>query len=150
MPRSINPKRILPPGARYSHGIIHSARARRLVMSAQYGTQVDGTVPEDLREQIAVAFDNLLAVIAEAGFSTTDLVKLSAYCTVPHSIRTYREVRDRKLDGHAPTSTYMEVTGLAMPALKFQVEGEAVSEDPDLLFDDFSEQVAAPEWRGKR
>lgn len=148
MPRQINPKHILPPGSRYSHGIIHSARAHRLVISGQYGARVDGSVPEDLREQIVIAFDNLLAVVAEAGLSHTDLVKISAYCTEPNAVRAFREVRDRKLSGHAPASTYLQVAGLAMPELKFEVEGEAVSEEPDMLFEDYHTQTVA--WSGKR
>jgi len=150
MPRQINPKHILPPGSRYSHGIIHGARARRLVISGQYGVRADGTVPEDLREQIAIAFDNLLAVIAEAGLSHTDLIKVCAYCTEPHAIRAFREVRDRKLNGHAPASTYLEVAGLAASGLKFTIDGEAISEEPDLLFEDYHERAGLPEWSGKR
>ena len=93
MPKPVNPRRIVPPSSRYSHGIIHSARARRLVISGQIGARMDGSIPSDLREQMEVAFDNLLAVIAEAGLVRTDLIKITAFCTEAGGVSAFREVR---------------------------------------------------------
>ena len=149
MPKPVNPRRIAAPASHYSHGMLHSARARRLVISGQVGARIDGTVPEDLSEQIDVAFDNLIAVLTEAGMTRTDLIKITAFCTVPGSVAQFRKVRDRKLDGHAPAATYLEVAGLATPAFKIEIEGEAVSEEPDLLFDDMSERIEVPAWDKK-
>jgi 2-iminobutanoate/2-iminopropanoate deaminase len=134
MPRPINPRGIAPPGSRYAHGIVHSARARRLVISGQVGQRLDGSVPEDLAEQMEAAWDNLTAILAEAGMSMTDLVKITVFTTVPGSVAMYRTIRDRRLGGHLCAATYLEVAGLATPHLLFEIEAEAVCEEPDQAF----------------
>jgi 2-iminobutanoate/2-iminopropanoate deaminase len=136
MPRFFNPSRIAPPGSRYSHGVVHSARAHRLVISGQVGIRPDGSVAEGLEEQIDVAWDNLIEVLREGGMSVSDLVKIVTFCTVPGSVAVARRVRVKKLGQHAPASTYLEVAGLASPEFLFEVEGEAVSEDPATIYDD--------------
>lgn len=133
MPRFLNPRTIARPGSRYSHGVVHSARARRLVVSGQVGVLPDGTLAEGLEGQMEAAFDNLLAVLTEGGMAVPDLIKITAFVTVPGSIEMFRTVRDRRLLGHAPASTYLEVAGLARADFLFELEGEAVSEEADLL-----------------
>jgi enamine deaminase RidA (YjgF/YER057c/UK114 family) len=67
MPRFFNPHRIAPPGSRYSHGVVHSAQSRRMVISGQVGLRADGTIPLELEEQMDVAWDNLIEVLREGG-----------------------------------------------------------------------------------
>lgn len=139
MPRFFNPKVTARPSSKFSHGVVHSARARRLVISGQVGVLADGTIIPDLEGQMEAAWDNLIAVLEEAGMSVTDLIKITAFVTVPGSVNTYRVVRDRRLMGHKPASTYLEVTGLARPDFMFEIEGEAVVEDADMIADEWSE-----------
>ena len=75
-----------------------------------------------------VAWDNLAGVLAGGGMSLADLVKITAFVTVPASVGLFRTVRDRRLLGHAPACTYIEVSGLASPAFLIELEGEAVQE----------------------
>jgi enamine deaminase RidA (YjgF/YER057c/UK114 family) len=149
MPRFFNPSRIAPPGSRYSHGVAHSARAHRLLISGQVGVRPDGSIAEGLEAQIDVAWDNLIEVLREGGMGVSDLVKLVSYCTVPGSVGIVRKVRQRKLGQHAPASTYIEVAGLAAPEFLFEVEGEAVSEDMATIFDEMPESAALPSYRVK-
>jgi 2-iminobutanoate/2-iminopropanoate deaminase len=137
MPRFFNPPRIAQPASRYSQGVVHSARARRLIISGQVGIRPDGTVAETLEEQMEVAWDNLAEVLREGGMTVADLVKIVTFVTVPGSVALARKVRQGRLGQHAPASTYLEVAGLASPQFLFEVEGEAVSEDPAALFDEF-------------
>jgi enamine deaminase RidA (YjgF/YER057c/UK114 family) len=134
MPRIVNPSTIAPPASRYAHGIVHSARARRLVISGQVGVRLDGTVGETLAEQMEICWDNIFAILAEAGMSPTDLVKITVFTTVPGSVSLYRAMRDRKLAGHRAAATYLEVAGLAHPALLVEIEAEAVCEESDGAF----------------
>lgn len=142
MPRRINPRTIAPPASRYAHGIVHSARARRLVISGQAGCRPDGSVPEGLQAQMELAWDNLEAVLAEAGMAVTDLIKITAYCTLPGSVGAYRALRDRRLGGHLAAATYLEVAGLARRDYLFEIEAEAVSEEPDVAFLDYETEPA--------
>jgi enamine deaminase RidA (YjgF/YER057c/UK114 family) len=134
MPKPVNPRSIAPPSSRYAHGIVHSARARRLVISGQIGKGLDGHVPSGLAEQMELAWDNITAILIEAGMSISDLVKISVFVTVPGSVGLYRTIRDRRLGGHLCAATYLEVSALAAPGLLFEIEGEAVCEEPDEAF----------------
>lgn len=134
MPRIINPRAIAPPASRYAHGIVHSARARRLVISGQVGNRLDGSLPEHLADQMDCAWDNIDAILAEAGMNITNLIKINAYCTQAGSVLLFRSIRDRRLGGHMVAATYLEVAGLADPRYLFEIEAEAVCEEPDLAF----------------
>ena len=128
MPRFLNPSTLPPPASRYSHGVEHRLAMRRLLISGQVGVRLDGTVPEGLEAQAELALDNLIAVLREAGMEVADLVRMTTYVTVPGAVATFRRVRDRRLAGHAPASTYIEVAGLASPRVLVETEGEAVKE----------------------
>lgn len=134
MPRPIIPRSIVAPASRYAHGIVHSARARRLVIAGQIGQRIDGTIPADFAEQMETAWDNLTAVLVEAGMSISDLIKINVFVTVPGSVGLYRAMRDRRLGGHLCAATYLEVAGLAAPEILFEIDGEAVCEEPDAAF----------------
>lgn len=140
MPKPLNPSSIAPPASRYAHGVVHSARARRLVISGQIGTAIDGALADGLQGQMEQAWDNLEAVLREAGMAITDLIRINAYCTVPGSVSAYRAVRDRRLGGHLAAATYIEVAGLARSDYLFEIEGEAVCEEPDLAFLEFEQE----------
>lgn len=134
MPRIINPRAIAPPSSRFAHGIVHSAKARRLVISGQVGIRLDGSIGEGLAEQMEIAWENIFAILAEAGMSIGDLVKITVFTTVPGSVSLYRTMRDRKLGGQLVAATYLEVAGLASPAFLVEIEAEAVCEESEGAF----------------
>jgi enamine deaminase RidA (YjgF/YER057c/UK114 family) len=129
MPHFFNPDTIVAPASRYSQGALCDARARRLIISGQIGVRPDGSVAEGLEAQMEVAWDNLEAVLAGAGMTVHDLVKITGFCVPPGSVATFRTVRDRRLKGHAPACTYIEAVGLASPIFLFEIEGEALREE---------------------
>lgn len=133
MPRFFNPRTTARPSSKFSHGVVHGGRARRLLIAGQVGVLVDGTVLPDLESQMEAAWDNLVAVLEEGGMAVHDLIKITAFSTVPGSVDVYRKVRDRRLGGHVPAATYLEVAGLARPDFLFEIEGEAVVEDMDAI-----------------
>ena len=83
------------------------------------------TTPEAQLEQ---AFDNVFAVLREAGMDRDHLVKLTVLLTRKDDIGLYRTVRDRLLEGREVASTLLVVAGLASP--DFLVEIEAVAAAP--------------------
>ncbi|MCZ7658655.1 MAG: RidA family protein [Xanthobacteraceae bacterium] len=128
--RRFNPPTVAPPVARYSHGTVHALGpgVKRLVCAGQVGIAPDGRIAEGLAAQVEQAWDNLLAVLAAENLGPEHIVKLTAFVAdpSPDAVNVVREVRTRKLGQHAPSSTYLVVAGLASPALKFEVEAEAV------------------------
>ena len=139
MPRFFNPRRVAQPASRYSQGVVHSARARRLIISGQVGVRLDGTVGKTLEDQMEIAWDNLIEVLNEGGMTVTDLVKIVTFVTVPGSVGLARAIRTKKLGNHAPASTYLEVAGLAAPQFLFEVEGEAICEDSVGIFNELAD-----------
>jgi enamine deaminase RidA (YjgF/YER057c/UK114 family) len=128
MPRIVNPTTIVKPASRYAQGIVHRAAAERLLISGQVGIAPDGAIEPGLEAQMQRCWSNLFAVLADAGFAVSDLVKITVLMTPPGDIALYRGMRDRMLDGHLCATTFMLVAGLAHPDLLVEIEGEAVRE----------------------
>lgn len=120
-----NPAGIAPPYSCYSHGASAAGGARWLYVSGQVGITPDGNVPEDPGAQIALAWDNLLAVLADAGMSASDLVKVDGFITRPELVPLYRQERERRFAGHAAATTLVVVAGLAEPNLLVEIQAVA-------------------------
>ena len=128
MPRFLNPPTVAPPSSRYSHGVEHTLAGRRLVISGQVGLRQDGKLAEGLEAQLEQCWDNLIAVLRAADMDVTHLVKVTIFVAAPNAIAISRSVRERKLGGHAPASTFLELAALARPDFLAEIEGEAVKE----------------------
>jgi 2-iminobutanoate/2-iminopropanoate deaminase len=136
MPRSVNPAQIFTSSNRQSHGIVHSARARRLVIGGQFGILPDGSVVEGLEAQFQAAWDNISAILNDAGMSIHNLLRINVVVTVQGSIHIHRQALENILGGHRPVVSYMEVAALAQPEFLVSIEAEAIVEDSDAMFDD--------------
>ena len=79
-------------------------------------------------EQTEQVFDNIFALLDAAGMDVSHLVKLVIYCAAPGGTATIREIRNIRLGGHSPASTFVQVAGLANPDYLVEIEGEAVRE----------------------
>ena len=128
MPVFIHPPNVPKPSSNYSQGVIVSAGARRLILSGQVGVGADGVLREGIEAQAEQVFDNIFALLKAADMELKDLVKIVTYCVRPEEIPIIREVRARRLGGHAPASTFLIVPALANPGFLIEIEGEAVRE----------------------
>ena len=123
----INPQSITPPASNYSQGVLTGAGARRLIIAGQIGVNPDGSVADGLQAQMKRAWENLFAVLAEAGMTKRDLIKITVFMTLSGVTAEYRKMRDEMLEGHAPAATYLVIQELATPELLVEIEGEAIS-----------------------
>ncbi|AMS29929.1 MAG TPA: hypothetical protein DIU09_15560 [Hyphomonadaceae bacterium] len=79
-------------------------------------------IPEDIKLQVANAFKTVKRALDEAGFDLADTVRVTYYVTeagihdqlAPLFGEHFRHIR--------PAATYLEVSGLAYPELKFEIE----------------------------
>jgi enamine deaminase RidA (YjgF/YER057c/UK114 family) len=110
------------------HGLAHGYVFKRLLIGAQVGVDSEGSAPDGLQPQLELAFDNLLAVLASAQLGPDDLIKITIYTVVPGSLQLCHLVREQKIAGMTPVSTYVEIAGLGDPKWLVSVEGEAVRE----------------------
>lgn len=121
-PRVLNPPGIRPPFARYSHGLLVPAGSQLLVASGQLGVGADDVVPDDIKAQCVLCFENIKAILAEGDMSMTDVVRFSAFVTDRAYFPVYGAVRSRYVSGDAFTSTLVIVTGFTRPEFKVEVE----------------------------
>ena len=120
-----NPRSIGAPIGTYSHGIEVPAGARWFYVAGQIGVRPDGSVPATIEEQTEVVWQNILAVLADAGMGIGDVVKITSFLTRHENFPRFAEVRAKFLGSHRPASTLLVISSLARP--EFLVEVEAIA-----------------------
>jgi enamine deaminase RidA (YjgF/YER057c/UK114 family) len=128
MLRPLTPASIRPPFARYSHGVEVPPGRRLVFCSGQLGVAPDERVPEDPGEQAELCFQNIAAILAEAGLTLKDVIRINAFVTDRAHMRPYMAVRDRLVGDPPPASTLVIVSGFSRP--EFKVEVEVVAAGP--------------------
>jgi 2-iminobutanoate/2-iminopropanoate deaminase len=125
MKRPINPAAIRAPFAQYSHAVEVPA-GRMLFASGQLGVSPDDHVPEDAEAQAVLCFENIKAILADAGMSFADVVRFTAFVTDRAYFPVYGAVRSRYVAGNAFASTLVIVSGFTRVEFKVEVEVTAV------------------------
>jgi enamine deaminase RidA (YjgF/YER057c/UK114 family) len=118
----LNPASIRPPFAAYSHGLLVRDARDVLVTSGQLGVRPDDTVPDDVAAQCELCFQNLQAILTEAGMGFEHVVRFTGFVTDRSSFPIYGAVRSRYVTGTAFTSTLLIVSGFTRPEFKVEVE----------------------------
>jgi enamine deaminase RidA (YjgF/YER057c/UK114 family) len=117
----------LPLG--YNQAEIVTGQTRQLICSGQTAVDATGAPqhPGDMRGQLALALDNLQAVLDAAGMSLANIVRLTVYATdVDAALRNFDLLGQRFGPlGIAPPMTLLGVTRLALPPLMIEVEATA-------------------------
>lgn len=115
----------------FNQGEVVSGATRTLYISGQTAMSADGR-PEhdgDMAAQLALAVDNLTAVLDEAGMTLADLVRLNVYTTDVDALLPHYGLLAARLGaaGVAPTTTMLGVARLAIPGQLVELQGTAVS-----------------------
>ncbi|WP_336992449.1 RidA family protein [Leucobacter sp. VD1] len=115
----------------FNQGEIVTGETRTLYISGQTAMSAEGR-PEhdgDMAGQLGLAVDNLEAVLAEAGMTLANLVRLNVYTTDVDALFPHYGVLAGRLGaaGVAPTTTMLGVTRLAVPGQMVELEGTAVA-----------------------
>lgn len=124
----LNPDTVVRPASNYAQAVVHAAAAERMVISGQLGLRPDGSLEDGLEAQMERAWSNVFSLLEAGGFEREQLIRATIYVTVPGQVSTYRQVRDRVLDGHICANTYIEISALASPEFLVEIEAEAVKE----------------------
>lgn len=109
----------------YTHAIEVPPNARWLYISGQVGLAPDGSLGKTAGEQADWVFRNIAAILADAGMTMQDVVKMTTFVTDAAHLPEVRAARERHRAGAKPTSTLVIVKGLAAP--EYLVEVEAVA-----------------------
>lgn len=115
----------------FSQGEVVSGETRTLHISGQTAMSAEGR-PEhdgDMAGQLALAVDNLEAVLAEAGMTMANLIRVNVYTTDVDALFPHYGILAGRLGaaGIAPTTTMLGVTRLAVPGQMVELEGTAVA-----------------------
>ncbi|MFD0856510.1 RidA family protein [Actinomadura adrarensis] len=115
----------------YNQGELVSGQTRTLYCAGQTATSDEGKPQHagDMAAQLALSLDNLEAVLAEAGMSLANLVRLNVYTTDVDLLFQHYGALAARLGaaGVAPSTTMLGVTRLALPDLMVELEGTAVA-----------------------
>ena len=95
-----NPRSIAAPIGTYSHGIEVPPGARWLYVAGQIGVRPDGSVPATIEEQTELVWQNILAVLADAGMGIGDVVKITSFLTRHENFPRFAQVRAKFLGSH--------------------------------------------------
>ena len=129
MLKTYNPASISSARSNYSHAVEVPPNARTLYVSGQVPVATDGSTPEAIEDQVALAFDNVQTVLAEADMSLEDIVRVNVYLTDKDYFPAFRDHRNRLFTDHKAASTAVAVEALAHPQLKVEIEAVAAKAD---------------------
>ncbi len=115
----------VPASPFYSQGIQVTDAGSLVFVSGQVGIDADGTPADGVAAQAVQAVANLHAVLAEAGMTPSDLVKLTIYLTDPEDVGPFMAAAGGSLPQPPPATTLLLVAGLAAPELKVEIEAVA-------------------------
>jgi enamine deaminase RidA (YjgF/YER057c/UK114 family) len=116
----------VPPG--YSHAVA-AARPVLVAVAGQVSLDADGAIvgAGDFGAQVERALANLVSVLAAAGCTPADVLKLTHFVVGLDGLRlaAVRAARDRVFRNERPASSLIGVASLASPAALYEVEALA-------------------------
>jgi 2-iminobutanoate/2-iminopropanoate deaminase len=115
-----------PPISHYAHAV--RAEGPLLFVSGVVPVDEGGGLVggDDVVEQAHAVFRNLGAVLAAGGATFADVVKVSVFLTDVEDRPLVNPVRQEAFGAARPASTLVEVSRLAIPGAKIEVEAIAV------------------------
>jgi enamine deaminase RidA (YjgF/YER057c/UK114 family) len=114
----------------FNQGEVVEGYRRTLFCAGQTAMSAEGQPQHagDMAAQVAMAVDNLEAVLREAGMGLANVVRLNIYTTdVDEFFANYETMAERlAAAGVAPPGTLLGVARLAFPELMVEIEATAV------------------------
>ncbi len=123
-------KRIIGGKLLYSH-VVTVRGGTRVILAGQVPRGEDGSViaPGDMRGQIVATCENIKKGLAAAGATFKDVVRTTTYVTDMQEYFRHVAARIPYFSAEPPTSTTVQVSALAHPDFKVEIEVEAVIDD---------------------
>jgi len=126
MKQIILPKKLSKPRGNYSHGVLVKP-GHLLFIAGQTALDSKGDVVGigDVSAQTKQIFQNIGAILSEAGGTFTDIVKITRFMTDESFRKKVNEIQIQYLNKDFPASTGVIVKGLSRK--EFLVEIEAIA-----------------------
>jgi len=127
------PNRIQPAGMNirmqqgkpaYSHVVTLTGPAKMIYIAGQLARDADGNIvgPGNMRAQLEQTFKNLDACLKAAGATWADVVKTNTFVTDYPAFSQCSDTRMRYFGVGSPTSTTIQISGLAQPEAMVEIE----------------------------
>ena len=123
---------VVPKAAQALYDRYHFAPATRvgdtIWVSGQVGIDSNSRPGKGIAAQAELAFENLKAVLAEAGASLSDVVELTTFhIDLKGDVEAFGAVKDRYFPNNYPSWTAVGTTELAFEGLLVEVRAVAVA-----------------------
>ena len=114
----------------YSHVVTVSGSGKIVYTAGQLARDADGNCvgKGDMRAQMEQTFQNLDRCLKAAGATWADVVKTNTFVTDYHAFSQCSDVRMRYIGVASPTSTTIQISGLAQPEAMVEIELVAAME----------------------
>ena len=124
----LQPSTLHTPFSSYSHGIAVDGTSRIVFCAGQVAGDVEGNLvgKGDFDAQGEQVMSNLIDVLAEAGASFADVVKLTTYVVKQEDAQKGRDLVGRHFTSDPPANTICVLLGLAHPDFLVEIEAIAV------------------------
>jgi 2-iminobutanoate/2-iminopropanoate deaminase len=121
-------ERINPPGLSTPQSYTHVVKAgKTLYIAGQVGAGPDGTVAgPGMAEQLDRVLTNLGLALKSQGADFSHIAKITIYTTSIAEFREAAKVREKHFGANRPASTLVQISQLANPAFKVEIEAIAV------------------------
>lgn len=89
-------------------------------ISGMVGREADGSIPDGMAAQAAIAFRKIRDLAEAAGGKMSDVVQINVFAT-DLAVDEFQRVRREFFSGDFPCSTFVQVKGLADPRLVVEI-----------------------------
>ena len=122
----LQPTNVPKPAGDYSQGVVING-GKLVMIAGQVPWTADGKlVSEDLGEQTRQVFENLKNMLAAAGATFADVIKLTIFLKEREDFLVFKDIRAEYLIAPFPPTTLLVVKDLARAEWKLEVEVIAV------------------------
>lgn len=119
--RILHPTGLYTATSDYAHAVEIAAPARIVYTAGTMGLDLTGTAPEGIDRQLELVWDNIAAILASAGMTTDNIVRLTTYIADRAYAEKAAAARMRALGGRAIPTTMLIAT-LLDPAWLVEIE----------------------------
>lgn len=112
----------------YTHVVTVTGPGKTIYIAGQLARDSKGDIvgPGDMRAQLEQTFRNLETCLTAAGATWADVVKTNTFVTDYDAFSKHADVRMRYFGIAGPTSTTIQISGLAQPEAMVEIEMIAV------------------------
>lgn len=108
----LSPSAIYPTGSDYLHGLEVNGHSRVVYLAGTMGLDAQSLPGADLETQLHLVWANIAAILAEAGMTVANIVRVTSYLTDRDQVVANQTARLTALNGRVVPTTAIVVTTL--------------------------------------